>query len=184
MNEADPMPPDITILNSDRNGVILEISLNGVYVEEMEINGDVFHQITITEYGDEVNEDGCTIEVLKMEVPVEEEVIYIESVDSEVEYVLRRDNMTGNLIYTDNNLYCFQVSSWKRESIAEREVEKLKRRGIKAVMHKMYVPEKGAVWCRVRVGYFSTRDEANAYRAQNFRKIFLTNDKAYYQYKR
>lgn len=175
INDDDDCPDTLADVEVDENGCALDSDNDGVY--------DYLDECPDTEDGVEVDEAGCEVLVMKMETPFEEET-YEEDINLETEYVVSRESMSGNLIFTDQNLFCFQVSSWKSKSLAEREVERLKRRGIDAVIHQMYIPQKGGTWFRVRVGYFATRDEANAYRAQNFSKIFLTNDKAYYQYKR
>src|SRR4030042_1765325 len=69
-----------------------------------------------------------------------------------------------NTIFTDGNLFCFQVSSWRQKSIAESEAQKLRSRGHNAFVVEAYIPQKGGTWYRVRIGYFNSEMEANEYR--------------------
>lgn len=49
--ETQISPPDVTVMNSDRNGVTLNISLNGIDIKNEEINGEIFHKISLPKYG-------------------------------------------------------------------------------------------------------------------------------------
>lgn len=50
-NDPEPSPPIVKMVKSDRNGVILNIRLNGICIEEKEVNGEIFHIITLLGYG-------------------------------------------------------------------------------------------------------------------------------------
>jgi OOP family OmpA-OmpF porin len=65
----------------------------------------------------------------------------------------------GQMIFTDGNLYCFQVSSWRLKSKAESEAEKLLKSGLNAFITTANLTELDGTWYRVRVGYFNSLDE-------------------------
>ena len=62
-------------------------------------------------------------------------------------------------IYRDDNTYTVQVSSWKFQTTAEKEVSKFKLEGFDAFVAKALIPGKG-LWYRVRVRNFKTIKEA------------------------
>lgn len=72
-------------------------------------------------------------------------------------------------IFTDGKLYCFQVSSWKNLSKAEREVNNLINKGFNAFIVRVNLGGKKGVWYRVRIGYFNSLDEAR----ENQKKVSL-----------
>lgn len=76
-------------------------------------------------------------------------------------YNASNERALKNLVYTDGNSYCFQVSSWKREEIAKQEVARLNKKGYDAFYVEAEIPNRGN-WYRVRVGYFNSLDEAQA----------------------
>ena len=78
---------------------------------------------------------------------------------TENEYNFDKERALKNAIFTDGNLYCFQVSSWKRKSIANREVNKLISKGYKAFLVSVKPKHKKSIWHRVRVGYFNSLKE-------------------------
>jgi len=71
---------------------------------------------------------------------------------------LVRDN-----IYLEGSNYVVQLSSWKSETIADQEVVRLKRKGIKAFKTSAVIPQKGGTWYRVKVGGFSSAEEASRF---------------------
>lgn len=75
------------------------------------------------------------------------------------EYDASSERAVTNTIFTDGNTYCFQVSSWKRKHIADKEVQKLIDKGFDAFITEASLPGKGT-WYRVRVGYFTSEAEA------------------------
>jgi hypothetical protein len=79
--------------------------------------------------------------------------------ESKPRYNSANEKAVKNLIYFDGNLYCFQVSSWKRESVAKQEVSRLSEKGYDAFYVEAEIPGRGT-WYRVRVGYFSSIEEA------------------------
>jgi len=72
-----------------------------------------------------------------------------------VKSTLVRDN-----IYLEGSGYVVQLSSWKSESIADQEVARLQKKGIKAYKSSAVVLKKGGTWYRVKVGGFSSPDAA------------------------
>jgi len=76
--------------------------------------------------------------------------------DSDNEY-----NVTDN-IWTDGKLYCVQVSAWRSKAKAEKIASELKSVGYNAFVVKAFIPSRGQTWYRVRIGYFSSLDEARS----------------------
>ena len=63
-------------------------------------------------------------------------------------------------IYFDGKNYSVQVSSWKQRIIAEREESKLSQLGFPTFVQQVYIPKFDGVWNRVRIGPYSTIEEA------------------------
>lgn len=63
-------------------------------------------------------------------------------------------------IYSDDNSFYAQVSSWKIKEVAEREVEKLKNQKYNAFLVDEFIPEIKSVFFKVRVGPYSKIQEA------------------------
>jgi len=78
------------------------------------------------------------------------------------EYNNANETNPRNMIFTDGNKYCFQVSSWKNKSKAESEVALLKRKGHNAFITDVNLPGRG-LWYRVRIGYFNSLAETENY---------------------
>lgn len=101
---------------------------------------------------------------------VEHQVEPVESVKSERTGLYRdikNDNQVANQIFYDGDVYTVQVSSWRSSTIAEREVERLKKAGHDAFIYKVYLESKGSTWNRVRIGYFNTLEEAEDFLVKN-----------------
>jgi cell division protein FtsN len=79
-------------------------------------------------------------------------------------YDYENETRVTNTIFNDGKVYCFQVSSWKRESIADNEVRKLKRKGHNAFVTKGQPNHKRGTWYRVRIGNFESKEEAEEYK--------------------
>jgi len=120
-----------------------------------------------TDDGVEVNDNGCPIENDETE-----EIVTTE-------YNLPREKLVKNFIFTDGNLYCFQVSAWKKLNQAEKEIERLKKDNHTGVIHKVHISRSKGTWYRVRVGYFNTFEEANRYKKKYFDEIRKRNKKYY-----
>ena len=79
----------------------------------------------------------------------------------DVDYNTEAETNLKGTIFTDGSKYSFQVSSWKIKARAEGEVQKLKSEG-----HNAFITEgivKGSTWYRVRIGFFNSLDETEAY---------------------
>ncbi|OGV06297.1 MAG: hypothetical protein A2499_15665 [Stygiobacter sp. RIFOXYC12_FULL_38_8] len=68
-----------------------------------------------------------------------------------------------NNIYSEGGKYSFQVSSWKNKAKAESEATKLKAQGHNAFIVEAFVNERRGTWYRVRIGYFDSIEETEAY---------------------
>jgi len=77
------------------------------------------------------------------------------------------DKSITDRIYFNDGKYTVQASSWKSASIAEREVQKLKKRGFDAFIVKVFLKSKGSTWNRVRIGYFNSKLEAEEFLRKN-----------------
>ncbi|KUO60632.1 hypothetical protein APF79_02340 [bacterium BRH_c32] len=79
------------------------------------------------------------------------------------EYQSENETNPEGVIFTDGNLYCFQISSWKNKATAESEADKLMAAGHKAYVQEAYIDERRGTWYRVRIGFFNSLQEAKDY---------------------
>ena len=77
------------------------------------------------------------------------------------------DTSITDRVYFDGNKYTVQISSWKSKSFAEHEVTKYKKMGHDAFVFSVYIESKKSVWNRVRIGYFDSKQEAEAFLKKN-----------------
>jgi cell division protein FtsN len=82
---------------------------------------------------------------------------------NDVELTTSNEHETNPIstIFTDGSKYSFQISSWKNKAKAESEVKRLKSQG-----HNVFIAEgivRGSTWYRVRIGYFNSIEETEAY---------------------
>lgn len=70
------------------------------------------------------------------------------------------DDEVSENIYFDGFVYNVQVSSWKQEKFAKLEVSKLVKKGLPAFFVKVFIPKFNSYWHRVRLGPYSTLEEA------------------------
>ena len=94
-------------------------------------------------------------EKIKIDVPLTTE-------QRRTKYNIEKERALANAIFTDGNLYCVQVSSWKTRAYADRELNKLLSDGFNAFIVSVKPANKRSIWNRVRVGYFSSLQEAKA----------------------
>ncbi len=80
---------------------------------------------------------------------------------------IKNERSVGGNIYYDGNEYMIQVSSWRNNIVAEKEVQKLRRKGFDAFIVKAYVKKYGATFHRVRIGGFATKQEALNFKRKN-----------------
>jgi len=83
-----------------------------------------------------------------------------------VSYDESKDQNIRSNIWSDGTKYVIQLSSWRRENVADEIVDKQKDEGRNAFKMKVQLPGRGT-WYRVRIGYFDTLQEALNYKNQN-----------------
>ncbi|MBK7629670.1 MAG: SPOR domain-containing protein [Ignavibacteriales bacterium] len=74
----------------------------------------------------------------------------------------------GNNIFKYGNNYVVQVASFRASSISENEAGKFRNKGYNAFVEVAEIPNRGK-WYRVRVGNFSTKEEAQSFIDKNIR---------------
>lgn len=74
----------------------------------------------------------------------------------------------GSNIYQYNNVYVVQVASFRSLSIAENEAGRYKNKGFNSFVEPVDIPGRG-LWYRIKVGNFSSIDEAKKFLANNIR---------------
>ncbi len=74
----------------------------------------------------------------------------------------------GNNIFKYGNFYAVQVASFRASSISENEAGKYRNKGFNAFVEEAEIPNRGK-WYRVRVGNFSSKDEAQSFVDKNIR---------------
>jgi cell division septation protein DedD len=157
-NRITPQPSDYLVQNSER--IIAEV--DSVQKEKKSVT-----EISKIEKPQEPKVT-AKVEVPKPKIPIPPKVDE-KSAKKKVEekplvkkYNTENERALKGLIYTDGSLFCFQVSSWKREKIAKQETQRLKKKGYAAFYVKAEIPGRGT-WYRVRVGYFNSLEEAQKY---------------------
>lgn len=71
-----------------------------------------------------------------------------------------------DMIFFNGKEYSLQISAWRSKRKAESEVQKLKGRGHNAFLVQAVLPNRGGTWYRVRVGFFTSIEEAESYMKQ------------------
>ncbi len=74
----------------------------------------------------------------------------------------------GNNIYRYGKFYFVQVASFKSNSIAENEAGKYRNKGYNSFVEATEIPGRG-IWYRIKVGNFSSLDEAKNFIEKNNR---------------
>ncbi len=64
------------------------------------------------------------------------------------------------MIFTDGNLFCFQIAAFRTREKAEKEAARLLDAGENVFIVESYLPELQSTWYRVRIGFFKTINEA------------------------
>lgn len=121
------------------------------------VNSD---SVQLGQLNEEVEKNSISIKANNRDIKINTDVKLPKN-DSEYNY--RQERNVRSTIFTDGQKYCFQVSSWKQKTQAEREVERLRRNGEKAFFVEANVPSKGGKWYRVRIGYFNSIEEIENY---------------------
>jgi len=65
-------------------------------------------------------------------------------------------------IYFDGTNYSVQISSWPRESLAQKEVKRLSNKGYSVYIMEAYIPKFKKNWYRVRIGDIPTLEKAES----------------------
>ncbi|MFA6981140.1 MAG: SPOR domain-containing protein [Ignavibacteriaceae bacterium] len=103
----------------------------------------------------------------KIQPPIVKETIKKTEVSPTTPVETKKATLIRDNIYLEGSTYVVQLSSWKSESIADQEVARLKRKGFKAYKTSAVVPQKGGTWYRVKVGGFSSAEEASRFYNSN-----------------
>jgi hypothetical protein len=115
--------------------------------------GDEIDLCPDTPEGAQVDEFGCSIKV---------------SSDDVTEYDTLKDTFISNGIFTDKNIFCFQIDVLSDSKEAETLQRKIISLGYKAFIIEMDLG--GKIWYSVRIGYFNSFEVAKFYRNDFFRK--------------
>lgn len=81
--------------------------------------------------------------------------------------VLPVDTRVGKTVYFDGSSFNVQVSSWRNKLKAEQEAARLKNMGHDAFLVEAYLPQKGGMWYRVRIGSFNSHEAAEQFITKN-----------------
>jgi cell division septation protein DedD len=162
INKIDPPPPEeetynvnalvdsLALSNSAKNSLQKDQSINDT--KEKLISNHTAKDPSIKI----INEIPKKTEPVKLK-PNEEKAQTLNNKDYNSEAEI---NPKGT-IFTDGSKYSFQVSSWRVKSKAESEVQRLKSEGYNAFIAEGFV--RGNTWYRVRIGYFNSLEETEAY---------------------
>lgn len=104
-----------------------------------------------------------TVEVQQIDKPITE-----SSKKSEQFVPSERPVSLGNNIYRYGKFYFVQVASFKSNSIAENEAGKYRNKGYNSFVEATEIPGRG-IWYRIKVGNFSSLDEAKNFIEKNNR---------------
>jgi len=81
--------------------------------------------------------------------------------------VVRKERKITNRVFYDGKEYMVQISSWRNPKFAEREVKRLRKKGLDAFIVKAYIKKFKKVFNRVRIGGFKNKKEAIAFSKKN-----------------
>ena len=116
-----------------------------------------------------VDENGCHDEnIARMAIYLSSEGSYTGVNNEKEEYNIDVEKPLSNMILTDGNLFCIQLSSFKVKSAALERVQELIRDGHKAFVIEAYLFKNKEPWFRVRIGYFNSFEEAKKYKEKYF----------------
>lgn len=108
-------------------------------------------------------EKDTTVKVVDNLAKKKEDALNALSSKKKTEDVSATEVNSKNNIYNEGGRYSFQVSSWKNKAKAENEATKLKAKGHNAFIVEAFVSERRGTWYRVRIGYFNSIEETEAY---------------------
>jgi cell division septation protein DedD len=70
----------------------------------------------------------------------------------------------GHMIFTDGNLFCFQIAAFRTREKAENEAIRFLDASENAFIVESYLSELEGAWYKVRIGFFNTINEAREQR--------------------
>jgi cell division septation protein DedD len=80
---------------------------------------------------------------------------------------LTGDRSVGGNIFYDGSEYMVQISSWRNNIIAEKEVQRMRKNGFDAFVVKAFVKKFKRTFYRVRIGGFKSKREALDFKKKN-----------------
>lgn len=176
-NEVVPKPKQI-LLNSNNAKIVqrnFDIpvtypympKVNETTISETESSKNVDQNIT-----SEINEEIKTEPIKTEEKPIEKEISKHKETETKtiVSPVISAGKSlnVGNNIYKYGDYYVVQVAAFRSSSISENEAGKYRNKGYNSFVEAAEIPERGT-WYRVRVGNFSTKEEAQRFLEKNIR---------------
>ncbi|MDP2363559.1 MAG: SPOR domain-containing protein, partial [Ignavibacteria bacterium] len=176
-NETEVKPTQIVLKSENAKVVARSFDLPVSYPYLPKIN-----QTTISETGtlkiDEPNITTEKIEDKKTEQKKPEEKLTVKEIPNpkntdsnkpvKVEIPTGISLNVGDNIFKYGNYFVVQVASYRASSISENEAGKFRNKGYNAFVEAAEIPNRGT-WYRVRVGNFSTREEAQNFISKNIR---------------
>lgn len=109
----------------------------------------------VTQPKKEVKIETPVVKVEEKKEPIINKELFIPKSDT---YNSEKDKKVKGSIYSDGNLYCYQISAFKGEKVAKDEAKRLTKLGFKAYVFKF--KQNKTTWYRVRVGDFYSLEEA------------------------
>jgi hypothetical protein len=88
-----------------------------------------------------------------------------------IPYNILNDSFISNSIYSDGNLFCFQVDKFRGLEIAKELQAKINAYGYKSDVFAMNIGN--LIWYSVRIGYFNSFDRAKFYKEDFFNRTKL-----------
>ncbi len=73
---------------------------------------------------------------------------------------IKKERRITSTVFFDGKEYMVQVSSWRNPKLAEREVRRLRKKGLDAFIVKAYVKKFKRIFNRVRIGGFKSKKKA------------------------
>lgn len=145
-------------LKNDANTKI-EVTNDEKNAIESVIKEDLNSEIVKTEEKKKLNEP-AKVEVKETEIENSKIPIVSETSVPKTEYDNQNEKEVSTAIFTDGNLFCIQISSWKNRSQAEKELKSLQKKGYNAFIVSVKPKNRNDIWHRVRVGNFTSLKEA------------------------
>ena len=139
------------------NSVASYLVQNGINASRLEFNGEG----PDSPIADNSTETGRALNRrVSIEIVGDEQYRYDQVTSPSEEYNYNMERNVGNMIFTDGKLFCYQVSSFKTRSRAEKDAEQMRVQGFNVFIIEANSPVLDGTWYRVRVGYFQSLREA------------------------